>query len=275
MQPPSPTQIIRKLRTHREILLPCLVLAVALYLGLLVACSGTRAVVAPAPTVDGAHFVGSAKCASCHEEISRKFPSSVHARVHPAAPSAGVDTSCESCHGPGSRHVASGGGEPFQHLIVNPGKSPEACLKCHVGVKAQFHLPSHHPVIEGKMNCVDCHDPHGQDIMNSSGSLAFARLNQQCADCHRDQTRKFVFEHEAMREGCITCHHPHGSVNDKMLIQRDANLCLKCHAQVPGANGSVVIGKVDHSFFLRQGSCSTSGCHTAVHGSNIHPRLLH
>jgi predicted CXXCH cytochrome family protein len=266
-----------KLKSWRELILPFLVVGGSLYLGLvlLVACSTSQSVVAPPPVIPGAHFVGSGSCASCHEDITRKFPDNVHARVHPVPGAGGIDTSCESCHGPGSRHVESGGGTPFKRLIVNPGKSPEACFQCHLGVRSQFHLPSHHPVIEGRMNCVDCHDPHGFDIMKPAGGLALSRLNQSCAECHRDQSRSFVFEHEAMRDGCVTCHHPHGSVNDKMLIQRDANLCLKCHAQVPGAGGAVVIGKVDHSFFLRQGSCSTTGCHTAVHGSNIHPKLLH
>ena len=92
---------------------------------------------------------------------------------------------------------------------------------------------------------------------------------------HEDAARQFVFEHEAMDEGCVTCHRPHGSIADKLLVQRDSNLCIRCHAQVPGASGRVVIGTVDHSFFLRQGHCSTSGCHTAVHGSNIHPKLLY
>ncbi|NIP93171.1 MAG: hypothetical protein GWO24_06830 [Akkermansiaceae bacterium] len=195
--------------------------------------------------------------------------------MHPVPGTNGVNTSCESCHGPGSRHVESGGGTTFNRLIVNPGKSSEACFKCHVGVHAEFRLPSRHPVIEGHMNCVQCHDPHGHDIMKPAGGLAFSRTDQSCAQCHREQTRNFVFEHEAMREGCTTCHQPHGSVNDKMLVQRGSNLCLKCHAQVPTAPGKVVIGKVDHSFFLRQGNCSTSGCHTAVHGSNVHPKLLY
>jgi predicted CXXCH cytochrome family protein len=242
---------------------------------LLVACSGTGTVVNAPPHIEGAQFVGSETCATCHEEITKIFPGSVHARVHPVPGVGQADTSCESCHGPGSLHVESGGGTSFKRLIVNPGKSAQACLKCHVGTHAEFRLPSHHPVLEGQMNCVQCHDPHGHEIMKPAGGLAFARLDQSCAECHREQTRKFVFEHEAMRDGCTTCHQPHGSVNDKMLVQRDANLCLKCHAQVPGAGGQLVIGKRDHSLFLRQGSCSTTGCHTAVHGSNIHPKLLH
>jgi predicted CXXCH cytochrome family protein len=120
------------------------------------------------------------------------------------------------------------------------------------------------------MNCVQCHDPHGSDIMKPAGGLAMARLDQQCATCHREQMKRVVFEHPALREGCATCHQPHGSVNRKMLVQPDPNLCLRCHAQAPGTGrGELFIGKVRHTGFINRGTCWTSTCHTAVHGSNV------
>ena len=108
--------------------------------------------------------------------------------------------------------------------------------------------------------------------MKPSGGLAMARLNQNCAQCHRAQVRPFVFEHPALREGCLVCHSPHGSINAKMLVEADPNLCLKCHAQEQGLGvhpGEIYIGKVPHTAFLRQGTCWNAGCHTAVHGSNM------
>ena len=130
------------------------------------------------------------------------------------------------------------------------------------------------------MNCVQCHDPHGMDIRKPARGLAMARLNESCAPCHREQSRPFVYEHEALREGCTICHNPHGSINAKMLVQRDNNLCLKCHAQtvgpLPGASSGIIyIGSVDHTARLRLGSCWSAGCHTAVHGSNVHARQLY
>ena len=187
----------------------------------------TRTVVAP-PQIEGAHYVGNKTCADCHTNIARHFPGSPHARFQKNDdPKWAGMAGCESCHGPGSKHVAAGGGRG--QFIVNPGKDPASCFQCHLEIHAQFNLPQHHPVLEKKMNCVQCHDPHGREIMKPSGGLAMARLNQQCAQCHRAQSRVFVFEHEALREGCTVCHNPHGSFNDKMLVERDANLCLKCH----------------------------------------------
>ena len=165
----------------------------------------------------------------CHAEIVRKFPASPHARVHFENAALTGETGCESCHGPGSKHIESGGSAKF---IINPGKIPSSCFQCHLDVQAEFNLPQHHPVIEGHMNCVQCHDPHGGDIFKPAGGLAMARQNESCAQCHREQTRPFVFEHEALREGCTVCHNPHGSINEKMLVESDPNLCLRCHAQV-------------------------------------------
>ena len=102
------------------------------------------------------------------------------------------------------------------------------------------------------------------------------RLNEGCAQCHREQTKPHAFEHEALRDGCTICHQPHGSINAKLLTQPNANLCLRCHAQVPGqslVSGQVYIGKSNHTSYNQMGNCWASGCHTAVHGSNVDPYL--
>ena len=64
---------------------------------------------------------------------------------------------CESCHGPGSLHVSSGGGAK---TIINPRKDPETCFQCHLEIRAKFNLPYRHPVPEGRVSCGDCHNPH-------------------------------------------------------------------------------------------------------------------
>lgn len=231
-----------------------------------------RTVFAP-PEIPGAEYIGNQACFDCHTNYVRLFPASPHARIHLPGVAKTGQSGCESCHGPGSRHVAAGGGRG--RFIFNSGTDAAACFNCHLETHAEFSLPQRHPVIEGKIKCVQCHDPHGMDIMKPAGGLAMARLNDTCAQCHRDQSRPFVFEHEALREGCTVCHSPHSSINAKLLIERDNNLCLKCHAQQQSAPGRIFIGKEDHTDKLRLGGCWSAGCHTAVHGSNFNPHHLY
>jgi len=236
---------------------------------LLSSCATSSGTVSLPPVIEGAEFAGNQACVDCHADYVRKFPTSAHGRFHQSSGRLTGATGCESCHGPGSRHVATGQAK----FIVNPGKDPAACLQCHVDIHADFQMPVRHPVPEGRMNCVQCHDPHGPDIMKPAGGLAMARLNQGCAECHREQSRPVIYEHEALREGCTVCHQPHGSPHEKLLTQRDNTLCLKCHLETQLTGGQLLIGKQDHTQLIRQGSCWSAGCHQAVHGSNLSPKL--
>jgi DmsE family decaheme c-type cytochrome len=98
-------------------------------------------------------------------------------------------------------------------------------------------------------------------------------MNETCTQCHVAQRGPFVFEHEAVREGCVSCHSPHGSVNQRMLNERNATLCLKCHFQEQKQNGRIFIGDSDHTNRLPQGTCWSAGCHEAVHGSQVNAHL--
>lgn len=227
----------------------------------------SRTMVAP-PQVPGAAFVGSAKCAECHEHTTSKFHDATHAKLF-APGGNGQEIGCESCHGPASLHVKSGG---ELGTIINPKGSPETCFQCHLDKRGEFALPNAHPVLAGKMSCSDCHEPHAGDAITEGGTN-FASLNESCVRCHTSQGGPYVFEHEASREGCVTCHNPHGSVNAKMLKARNANLCLQCHFQQQTAPGVILIGGRDHASFLSRGTCWSAGCHEAVHGSHVSSSL--
>jgi predicted CXXCH cytochrome family protein len=233
----------------------------------------TRTVVAP-PEIPGATLIGSEGCAECHADIHRDFPTATHAKLQAPGPHA-INVGCEACHGPGSLHKETGGAA---HTIVNPNQSPETCFKCHLDKRGEFSLPYAHPVLEGahrsglsagqRVTCSDCHNPHkGQAIIG--GGTALSTEQDTCGKCHVAQRGPFVFEHEAVREGCTTCHRPHGSVNARMLTERNATLCLKCHFQEQTVGGRIFIGGQDHSGRLNRGTCWSAGCHEAVHGSHI------
>jgi predicted CXXCH cytochrome family protein len=234
----------------------------------LVSCAGVNHVEMAPPQIPGATYVGSEACEQCHQETYRDFDTATH--YHLKAPGTNaMYIGCESCHGPGSLHVQSGGAP---NTIVNPRKSPEVCFQCHLEKQGEFNLPSHHPVIEGRMSCADCHDPHKGSVIEGGGTQLMSQ-NEVCVKCHTAQSGPFVFEHEAMREGCVTCHNPHGSVNPRLLVSRNATLCLRCHFQEQTTAGAIYIGNVNHTTFLSRGTCWSAGCHEAVHGSQVNDHL--
>lgn len=240
--------------------------------------------------IQGATYVGSETCATCHEKEAKEFKLASHQKI--SIPLEGVKVEgCEMCHGPGSLHVDAGGGKGVE--ISNPKKNPEVCFACHMEKKHEFRMPHHHPVLEGNISCSDCHDLHGPES-RSWNSTSVEGINQVCFKCHQEQSGPFLFEHEAMREGCTSCHKVHGSVNDKMLINRGNRLCLRCHTQTNfpdvgrvahnGFSADVILagpcsrchtnsnGGLLANHFLsmsERGPCFSGGCHTSVHGSNF------
>ena len=219
-------------------------------------------------TIEGAQYVGMETCGACHEKEAREFKLSTHARISiPMGKGVKVE-GCEMCHGPGSLHVDADDKDK-KATIINPRKDPNACFACHLDKKAQFQLPFHHPVLEGKMSCTDCHSPHAEEVRPWSAT-SLKDINEACFKCHKDQRGPFVWEHEALREGCTTCHSVHGSISDKMLVARDNNLCLRCHTQMTNFPTE---GKSSHATRLLVGTCFSAGCHVAVHGSNFDEHL--
>jgi len=259
---------------------------VAVMLLLVVSCSKSTRSAVILPEVPGAKYIGSSECEQCHEEICRDFKTADHSRLL-AKGKNGKEYGCESCHGPASIHSDSGGETkpPFSFTAgrpqptaggarepLTPARATETvCYQCHMDVRGQFNLPSHHPVPEGKMTCIQCHPPH-KGIAHVGGSTQLLSQEENCLQCHESQRGPFVFEHEAVREGCTSCHSPHGSVNPRLLTERNSTLCLKCHfQQVKGS--AILIGGVDHTSRITQGACWSAGCHEAVHGSRVSPSL--
>ena len=267
------------------------VLALAAGTGILllavISCGSLTQQAVVLPDVPGAKYVGSADCEQCHDDLCRDFKTADHARLM-AQGKNGMNAGCESCHGPCSIHEDSGGEvkPPYSFTAGRPqpeslsGRFPldpehaveNTCYKCHMDVRGQFNLPNHHPVPEGRMTCIQCHPPH-KGIAHAGGSTQLLSQEENCTQCHESQKGLYVFEHEAMREGCTSCHTPHGSVNAKLLTERNANLCLKCHFQQVKDGSAILIGGVDHTSRLSQGACWSAGCHEAVHGSRVSPSL--
>jgi predicted CXXCH cytochrome family protein len=141
----------------------------------------------------------------------------------------------------------------------------EMCASCHSRQAVELRQFSHHPMLEGRMKCTDCHQPHEQDRGRSPGRRTIAETGLQC---HPQVRGPFVFEHDPVKAGgvgddCLECHRPHGSPNRKLQVLFSRGLCVQCHTDI----------QRDPAHQNRRGDCWRAGCHIAIHGSN-HSRLF-
>ena len=210
------------------------------------------------PSIPGAEYVGPETCAECHQEETRYFELTDHASIAlditDEEAEAGQVESCEACHGPGSLHIEDLGEDKSKIIRAD---AETACYGCHLDIKGKFMLQHHHPVPEGRMFCYDCHNMHGKDVRATGGAMLLGQ-DEACFKCHKEQRGPFVFEHEAMREGCTVCHTPHGSISDKLLVAGPSITCVRCHINTEGP------GECHHSSTHRV----CTDCHSQIHGSN-------
>lgn len=151
------------------------------------------------------------------------------------------EVSCSDCH-----KIHTG-----PDLIVRQRETYKMCFECHEDVRVEFALPSRHPVLEGKVICTTCHDPHGT---TSDKLLRKESERETCSICHAEKQGPFVYEHSDNTEDCTTCHSPHGSVNNNLLTVRMPFLCMQCH-EGHGKNAA---------YYTR-----CTDCHSQIHGTDI------
>jgi len=195
-------------------------------------------------------------CLTCHQKDAKRshWDGSSHQTK---------DVACNSCH---QVHAA-------KDKVRNKLTQPEVCFACHKEQRAQVNRPSHHPVMEGKVACSDCHNAHG-----SVGPKLLKRdsVNETCYTCHMEKRGPFVHNHEPVAEDCSTCHNPHGTTAESMLKARVPFLCHQCHTPHGGFIPQLIGARVTAPTTTGLGKGTTNvtqgracmNCHTQVHGSN-------
>ena len=107
------------------------------------------------------------------------------------------------------------------------------CVACHRDVRGEILKPSHHPIIEGKVGCQDCHDPHGA---LQKASLRNESINDLCVSCHADKRGPWIHEHPPV-DGELR-HLPHAArlvAQRALLAQKPPALCARLPSGRPHA----------------------------------------
>lgn len=245
------------------------------------------------------------KCVSCHADIAAKHTTTLHGKAgkdclschgggdaHIANPSknnivrfskgASVkdqNTQCQQCHAKNQKLMFWDNSKHKQedvacvachtvHKAPKPyAKQPEKCFECHKNVKAEANKFSHHPIVEGKVSCSDCHNPHGT---LSKHMIKAENVNLLCYSCHADKRGPYINQHPPVEEDCMICHAPHGTKAYKLTREKMPNLCNSCHAGThstgfwTASNSFSGPGTKSGRFFAQ----SCINCHSNIHGSN-------
>ena len=120
---------------------------------------------------------------------------------------------CESCHGPGSNHVA----DPYG-VALKVDRTSESCGSCHrrgdvESINASGGFIKHHEqfeeVLQTKhqaLSCSTCHDPHKGVVQELKAGNPGARID--CQDCHfKEETTQKSSIMKSMVD-CVDCHMP-------------------------------------------------------------------
>jgi DmsE family decaheme c-type cytochrome len=188
-------------------------------------------------------------CLKCHSGQSLPILSGWAGGRHAAA-----EVSCPDCH-----QLHRGPQQKVERREV-----ADLCFRCHEDTRVAFSLPSHHPVREGIVSCVDCHNPHGT---GNDANLLSSPVRTVCARCHAEKTGPFVYEHADHDIDCQTCHQPHGSTNTRLLAYAQPFLCLQCHQGHNTARRPALQTGSPEAKAVFFGECTR--CHTRIHGSDL------
>ena len=246
-------QLLRKVELPTFLLLP--VLSVHLF--------GQQEKSTPLTDKTTAQYAGGDTCKTCHEDLYKNnFERTSHFKTTLQG-----GHGCESCHGPGSEHVAGGG--DISKIISFKGlsrqKSDARCLTCHSQNHEQRHFSSSAHA-SNDVGCLDCHSPHHS---KEPEHLLVRAQPDLCYGCHTSTKADFArpYRHR-VDEGliqCSDCHNTHGTTalrQVRTLPSGDA-VCYKCHTDKQGP------------FVFEHVPVKTEGCtscHTP-HGST-NPRFL-
>ena len=232
----------------RWVALACVAFSIAGLAGL--SGAGTSAVPTSSAPGGTPTFVGDDACLACHQDIQKDYEQTVHAKLFRS--DAHLETmrqGCEGCHGPGSDHVAAGGGKGVGGMIQFGSKDPAditrantVCLQCHLTAD-RIHWNGSTHEMQG-VSCASCHN-----VMKNVSTRNLLEEPSQigtCGQCYLiEKAQTLRYGHMPLRDGtipdrdgkmtCTSCHNPHGSVNDALLKFNTVNeACYACHADKRG-----------------------------------------
>jgi predicted CXXCH cytochrome family protein len=231
----------------------------------------------------GRYQTGNTMCIACHTTgFDKRYDAQADrfdSRWHE------VNVSCQSCHGPGSRHVAAPQRGQLADLKT-PHKQVEVCAACHsrraelsaMPVPGQPHLDHYLPSLlrEGLYHA-DGQQLDEVFVVGSFRQSRMYRMGVSCTNCHEPHSAKPRLQGNAM---CLQCHRSEANAafpsaagdydsprHHHHAVGSAGAECTACH--MPAKNYMIVQPRPDHSMRIPRPDLSVTlgtpnacnGCH--------------
>lgn len=194
------------------------------------------------------------RCLECHTTYIRALSDDPQTnRYDPATLIVGI--SCESCHGPGSDHVA----QQRMHTpasaidrILNPAKFSrdrqiDQCALCHNGTARAELAPAftYSPgddlsrfLAPSALDAEEHPDVHGNQVGLLKRSQCFlSSPTMSCSTCHNVHAPEKAASDYSQR--CLECHEWQSCGKSKTLGKQIVNDCIQCHMPLEQTNAIV------------------------------------
>ena len=183
------------------------------------------------------------ECATCHKEAFDNMAASRHGASGDArTPWGKVDSKkggnemCTACHGKAEEHIEDPIEKKPETMFNKTVKSEDKnarCTVCHVGGNRMHWGGSTHE--SRGIACSDCHKVH----IKKDPTMVMETQASVCFNCHKEvRSMMMRISSHPLRSGqmsCTSCHQPHGTISDSLLIKNTANeTCYTCHADKRG-----------------------------------------
>lgn len=206
------------------------------------------------------------QCASCHFNgynvtkdvsgvISASGVSDPNGETHPVTGDhQELNIGCETCHGPGSEHVAGGG--MGKDIVTPQNMTPERettlCAQCHaraqgndsLGIKKDGPLNTANKTMVAGTSRADflANYTSRHDASLAAGDLWPDGLHSKS---HHQQYTDFIqtsmYLNGTSLETCASCHDNHAPGTDRNQLSgtSDDSLCLNCHTSVESSGHQI------------------------------------
>lgn len=199
------------------------------------------------------------RCLECHSTFIQPLASDPQTNLYNKA-SLLPGISCESCHGPGSSHIAAEqSGKPLKGTILNPANFPrdrrvDQCALCHNGTEraeiapAFSYLPGQ-PLDKylgaNPADISDQPDVHGNQVGLLKKSRCYlSSSSMSCSTCHNVHAPERAAASYSDR--CLGCHQWQACGRARILGVAIKQDCINCHMPLrqTGAIVSITAGRI-------------------------------